>query len=178
MSEPTIPSPASSGALPTRAFAAQSPTSGLAPFQFERRRPGPHDALIRIRYCGVCHTDIHFVRNDWGISIYPMVPGHEIVGVVAEVGAKVGKFKPGDTVGVGCLVDSCRACDNCGAGLQQYCTNGMVLTYSAYERDGKTVTYRTDPHGRHQRRVRAHGKKRREIPVRDRYGDVVRQWAD
>jgi uncharacterized zinc-type alcohol dehydrogenase-like protein len=88
----------------------------------------------------VCHTDIHFVRNDWGISIYPLVPGHEIVGVVKTVGQQVRKFKPGDIVGVGCMVDSCRECENCRAGLQQYC-NGMVLTYSAYEKDGKTVTY-------------------------------------
>jgi uncharacterized zinc-type alcohol dehydrogenase-like protein len=126
--------------LPSKAYAAQSPTSGLAPFSLSRRTPGPHDVLIKIRYCGVCHTDIHFVRNDWGISIYPMVPGHEIVGVVSDVGDEVSKFKPGDIVGVGCLVDSCRTCEYCRAGLQQFC-NGMVLTYSAYERDGKTVTY-------------------------------------
>jgi alcohol dehydrogenase (NADP+) len=131
----------SSGTLPTRAYAAQSPTSPLAPFSFERRKPGPRDVLIKIRYCGVCHTDIHFVRNDWGISMYPIVPGHEIVGVVESVGDHVRKFKPGDTVGVGCLVDSCRDCDNCQAGLQQYCSGGMVLTYSSYERDGQTVTY-------------------------------------
>ena len=141
MSE-SIPSPATAQTtLPTKAFAAQSPSSGLAPFNFERRKPGPRDVLIQIRYCGVCHSDLHFVRNEWGISIYPMVPGHEIVGVVSAVGSAVAKFKPGDTVGVGCLVDSCRTCDNCAAGLQQYCTNGMVLTYSALERDGKTVTY-------------------------------------
>ena len=141
MSEP-IPSPATAPAtLPTKAFAAQSPTSGLAPFNFERRRPGPHDVLIQIRYCGVCHSDLHFVRNEWGISLYPMVPGHEIVGVVSAVGSAVHRFQTGDTVGVGCLVDSCRTCHNCAAGLQQYCTGGMVLTYSALERDGKTVTY-------------------------------------
>jgi alcohol dehydrogenase (NADP+) len=128
-------------ALPTRAYAAQSSTSGLAPFQFERRVPGPHDVLIEIQYCGVCHTDIHFVRNDWGISIYPMVPGHEIVGKVRAVGSQVQRHQPGDTVGVGCLVDSCRGCDQCNRGLQQYCSNGMVLTYSAYEKDGKTVTF-------------------------------------
>jgi len=139
-SNPTVPAPPQQS-LPSRAYAAQSPTSGLAPFNFERRKPGPRDVLIQIRYCGVCHTDIHFVRNDWGISLYPMVPGHEIVGVVGGVGADVRRFKPGDTVGVGCLVDSCGACDNCRAGLQQYCTNGMVLTYSAYEKDGRTVTY-------------------------------------
>jgi uncharacterized zinc-type alcohol dehydrogenase-like protein len=141
MSE-SIPSPATAlAALPTRAYAAQSPTSGLGPFNFERRKPGPRDVLIQIRYCGVCHSDIHFVRNDWGISLYPMVPGHEIVGVVSAVGSDVTRHQAGDTVGVGCLVDSCRTCDNCATGLQQYCTGGMVLTYSALERDGKTVTY-------------------------------------
>jgi uncharacterized zinc-type alcohol dehydrogenase-like protein len=97
--------------------------------------------LIEIRYCGVCHSDLHFVRNEWGLSLYPLVPGHEIVGVVRQVGSGVRKFKAGDTVGVGCLVDSCGTCEDCAAGLQQYCTNGMVLTYSSYERDGKTVTY-------------------------------------
>src|SRR5215468_193576 len=107
--------------LPSKAYAAQSPTSGLAPFSFSRRTPGPHDVLIQIRYCGVCHTDIHFVRNDWGISIYPLVPGHEIVGVVSGVGQNVRKFKAGDVVGVGCFVDSCRDCENCKAGRQQYC---------------------------------------------------------
>jgi alcohol dehydrogenase (NADP+) len=141
----TTPTAASStttrASLPTKAYAAQSPTSPLAPFSLERRKPGPRDVLIKIRYCGVCHTDIHFVRNDWGISMYPIVPGHEIVGVVESVGDQVRKFKPGDTVGVGCLVNSCRDCDNCQAGLQQYCSGGMVLTYSAYEQDGKTVTY-------------------------------------
>jgi alcohol dehydrogenase (NADP+) len=128
-------------ALPTRAYAAQNATSPLAPFDLQRRSPGSHDVLIEIKFCGVCHTDIHLVRNDWGISLYPMVPGHEIVGTVSRVGDQVSRFKPGDTVGVGCLVDACRQCDNCRAGLQQYCTGGMVLTYSAYERDGQTVTY-------------------------------------
>src|SRR5689334_23293465 len=102
MNQPGIStSPAMKANLPSKAYAAQSPTSGLAPFAFSRRTPGPHDVLIQIRYCGVCHTDIHFVRNDWGISIYPMIPGHEIVGVVSDVGAEVQKFKPGDIAGVG-----------------------------------------------------------------------------
>lgn len=127
--------------LATKGYAAQNATSGLAPWNFERRNPGPHDVQIKIRYCGVCHTDIHFVRNEWGISMYPLVPGHEIVGVVTNVGGQVRKFKEGDTVGVGCLVDSCRTCDNCNNGLEQYCLNGMVLSYSWYEKDGKTVTY-------------------------------------
>jgi alcohol dehydrogenase (NADP+) len=142
MTTPTsAPSTTTRESLPTKAYAAQNSTSPLAPFDLERRKPGSRDVLIRIRYCGVCHTDIHFVRNDWGISMYPIVPGHEIVGVVESVGDQVSKFKPGDTVGVGCLVDSCADCDNCHAGLQQYCSGGMVMTYSSYERDGKTVTY-------------------------------------
>lgn len=137
----TAPSTTTPAALATNAYAAQSPTSPLGPFRIERRKPGPHDVLIKIRYCGVCHTDIHFVRNEWGISMYPIVPGHEIVGVVESVGDQVRSFESGDTVGVGCLVDSCGDCDNCQAGLQQYCSGGMVLTYSAFERDGKTITY-------------------------------------
>lgn len=124
----------------SNSYAAQNASSGLAPFSFERRAPGPHDVQIEIKYCGVCHTDIHFVRNDWGMSIYPLVPGHEIVGVVTNVGTHVKKYKEGDLVGVGCLVDSCRVCDNCNEGLQQYCLNGMVLTYSVIAKDGKTVT--------------------------------------
>jgi alcohol dehydrogenase (NADP+) len=141
MTTSTTPSTVTPTTLATKAYAAQSPASPLAPFRLERRKPGPRDVLIKIRYCGVCHTDIHFVRNDWGISMYPMVPGHEIVGLVESVGDQVRNFKPGDTGGVGCLVDSCRDCENCQAGLQQYCRGGMVLTYSAFERDGKTVTY-------------------------------------
>lgn len=129
------------GTVPVKGYAAQNATSGLSPWELERRLPGPHDIQIQISYCGVCHTDIHFVRNDWGISMYPLVPGHEIVGVVTSVGDHVSKFKEGDTVGVGCLVDSCRVCDNCSEGLEQYCLNGNVFTYSWYEKDGKTVTY-------------------------------------
>lgn len=126
--------------LPTKAYAVQNATSTLAPFNFERRNPGPHDVEIDILYCGVCHTDIHLTRNDWGISVYPMVPGHEIVGKVRSVGNHVKKLKPGDVAGVGCLVDSCRECDYCEEGLEQYCQGGFVLTYSAYEKDGKTIT--------------------------------------
>jgi uncharacterized zinc-type alcohol dehydrogenase-like protein len=126
---------------PTKAFAAQNATSPLGPFDFERREPGPHDVQFEILYCGVCHSDIHQVRNEWGNSIYPMVPGHEIVGRVTKVGDHVKKFKAGDLAGVGCLVDSCRECENCKEGLEQYCKNGSVGTYNAFERDGKTVTY-------------------------------------
>ena len=126
--------------IPVKSFAALKEKDNLAPFNFERRDPGPHDVAIEIMYCGVCHTDIHFINNDWGISIYPMVPGHEILGRVIAVGDHVKKFKPGDIAGVGCLVDSCRECANCNEGLEQHCLNGAVYTYSGYEKDGKTVT--------------------------------------
>src|SRR6476661_7370952 len=124
----------------TKAYAAQYAGSPLAPYSFERRDPGRHDVVIEISHCGVCHTDIHFVRDDFGMSLYPMVPGHEIVGRVTAVGDDVNKFRPGDTAGVGCLVDSCRECESCVIGLEQHCQNGLVLTYSGYEKDGKTVT--------------------------------------
>ena len=126
--------------IPTKAYAAPAAASKLEPYNFERRDPGPHDVQIDILYCGVCHTDIHFINNDWGFSLYPMVPGHEIVGRVVAVGDHVKKFQPDDMAGVGCLVDSCRECDYCNEGLEQYCQGGIVLTYSAYEKDGKTVT--------------------------------------
>lgn len=124
----------------TKAYAAQSAAATLTPFNFERRNPGAHDVEIEILFCGVCHTDIHFINNDFGMSIYPMVPGHEIVGRVVSVGNHVKKFKQGDIAGVGCLVDSCRDCDYCNEGLEQYCANGGVFTYSGLEKDGKTVT--------------------------------------
>jgi len=123
------------------AYAAQSATSPLAPFNFDRRDVGPHDVKIDILYCGVCHSDIHQVRNEWGGSIFPMVPGHEIVGRIVKVGSAVKKFKEGDLAGIGCFVDSCRVCPNCQAGEEQYCEQGMTGTYNAYERDGKTPTY-------------------------------------
>jgi alcohol dehydrogenase (NADP+) len=126
---------------PTKGYAAQAATTPVAPFSFERRDPGPHDVQIQILYCGVCHSDLHQVRNEWGNSIYPMVPGHEIVGRVTAVGNHVKKYKEGDLVGVGCLVDSCRECPKCKQGLEQYCENGSVGTYNSYERDGKTPTY-------------------------------------
>lgn len=126
--------------IPTKSYAAQSAGATLSPYNFERRTPGPHDVEIDILYCGVCHTDIHFINNDWGISVYPMVPGHEIIGRVVSVGDHVKKFKPGNMAGVGCLVDSCRDCEYCNDGLEQYCSNGAVYTYSAYEKDGTTIT--------------------------------------
>ncbi|MFL5813505.1 MAG: NAD(P)-dependent alcohol dehydrogenase [Bdellovibrionia bacterium] len=119
------------------AFSAREP---LASFTFERRDPKEHDVVIDIKYCGICHSDIHMARNEWGVSIYPMVPGHEIAGVVRSVGSKVTRYKVGDHVGVGCFVDSCRQCAHCKQDLDQYCLEGNTLTYSAYERGSKNVT--------------------------------------
>ena len=127
--------------LPAKGYAALAAAENLKPFDFERRTPGPHDVLADILYCGICHTDLHFIRNDWGMSMYPLVPGHEIIGRVTEVGDHVKKFKVGDAIGIGCLVDSCRECDNCKQDQEQYCQGGFVLTYSSYEKDGKTITY-------------------------------------
>lgn len=122
-------------------FAAQDAKSPLAPFSFERREPGPHDVQIDILYCGVCHSDLHQARNDWSNSMYPMVPGHEIVGRVVGVGAEVSKLKVGDLAGVGCMVDSCRQCDSCNADLEQYCQEGATLTYNSKERDNGQLTF-------------------------------------
>jgi len=127
--------------IPVNAYAARQSKAPLAPFSFERRDVSAHDVMIDILYCGVCHSDLHQVRDEWGNSIFPMVPGHEIVGRITKVGNHVTKFKVGDLAGVGCFVDSCRTCQNCKAGLEQYCDNGMTGTYNAYERDGKTPTY-------------------------------------
>jgi uncharacterized zinc-type alcohol dehydrogenase-like protein len=126
--------------LKAKGYAALTAKAALAPYDFERRAPGAHDVLIDIHYCGVCHSDIHQVRDEWGGSIFPMVPGHEIVGVVKAVGGAVAKFKAGDKVGVGCFVDSCRVCESCREGLEQYCAEGPNVTYNGYERDGKTPT--------------------------------------
>jgi uncharacterized zinc-type alcohol dehydrogenase-like protein len=117
------------------AIAATSATEPLSKITVERRDVAPHDVAIDIKFAGICHTDIHTVRSEWGPASYPVVPGHEIAGVVAEVGSEVTKFEIGDRVGVGCLVDSCRECTSCKSGLDQYCT-GMVLTYNAIGRDG------------------------------------------
>ena len=125
----------------TKAFAAQSPTSGLAPHNISRRAPRPDDVAIEIDYCGVCHTDIHFTQNDWGVTEYPVVPGHEIVGRVTAVGSDVKAFKEGDVVGVGCMVDSCRTCSACEAGLEQYCAEGMTGTYNGEDRHDQSITY-------------------------------------
>ncbi len=127
--------------MKTPAFAAASAKSPLGPYSIERREPGPRDVLIDILYCGICHSDIHQARGEWRGSIFPMVPGHEIVGKVVAAGNQVGKWKVGDTVGVGCFVDSCRECEACREGEEQFCEPGMSLTYNSYERDGKTPTY-------------------------------------
>jgi uncharacterized zinc-type alcohol dehydrogenase-like protein len=136
-----MPVDTSTRTIPTVGYAAYAASEDLAPFKFDRREPLAHDVLIEILYCGVCHSDLHCVRNDWGISMFPLVPGHEIVGRVTRTGDHVSKFKVGDTVGVGVFVDSCRECESCKEDLEQYCEKGVVLTYSAFEKDGKTVTY-------------------------------------
>src|SRR6476646_6595202 len=114
----------------TAGYAAKSEKSPLAPFDFERRALRPKDVQIEILFCGVCHSDLHTARNEWKNTVYPVVPGHEIVGRVTKVGAEVKSFKPGDLAGVGGLVDSCRTCPDCREGLEQYCQTGMVLTYN------------------------------------------------
>jgi len=128
------------------AYGAPSPAEPLAPLEIERRAVGPKDVLIDIRFCGICHSDIHHARGEWGTVPYPAVPGHEIAGVVAEVGAEVTRYAVGDRVGVGCMVNSCRECANCEKGEEQYCLPGNTLTYGSVDRDG-TVTlggYSTD----------------------------------
>lgn len=126
--------------LKTKAYAAKSSKSKLAPFTFYRREPGPKDVLIEILYCGICHSDIHQVRDEWDNATYPMVPGHEIAGRVVRTGSKVKRFKAGDTVGVGCFVDSCRKCSSCKEGVEQYCEGHISFTYNGTEKDKKTKT--------------------------------------
>jgi alcohol dehydrogenase (NADP+) len=125
----------------TKTYAAQDAATPLAPWTINRRDPKPHDVDIQILYCGVCHSDLHTARNEWHGTVYPCVPGHEIVGKITAVGSHVKKFKVGDLAGVGCLVDSCRECDNCKEGLEQFCANGMVGTYNGNEKDGSGNTY-------------------------------------
>ena len=121
------------------AYAAASPTAEILPTTIERRDVGPADVLIEIRYAGICHSDIHTIRGDWGPQTYPQTVGHEIAGVVSAVGSDVTMWAVGDRVGVGCMVNSCRECENCRAGLEQYCWNGNIQTYGGVDRDG-TVT--------------------------------------
>jgi alcohol dehydrogenase (NADP+) len=124
----------------TKSYAAQSATTPLAPYTIERRDTGPHDVQIKILYCGVCHSDLHTARGEWGGTVYPCVPGHEIVGQVTAVGSLVKKYKVGDAAGVGCMVDSCRECANCKNDLEQFCSNGMVGTYNGKEKAGGANT--------------------------------------
>ena len=125
--------------IEVKGYAAQKAKADLAPWTFQRRSLGPNDVLVEIEYAGICHSDIHQVREEWGEALFPMVPGHEIAGRVKEVGTSVTKFKPGMKAGVGVFIDSCRKCENCLKGENQYCLEGMTGTYNGYERDGKTI---------------------------------------
>src|ERR1700743_2586336 len=127
--------------IPVKGYAAQTPETDLAPWDFERREVGPHDVQFDILYCGVCHSDLHQIKNDWFPGIFPMVPGHEIVGRVVKVGDHVKKFKVSDLAGTVWLVDSCRMSKICKQDLEQYCLTGSSQTYNGLEQDGKTPTY-------------------------------------
>ncbi|MES2663840.1 MAG: NAD(P)-dependent alcohol dehydrogenase [Pseudomonadota bacterium] len=127
--------------ISAKGYAAQNTTAPLALFTFERRNPGAQDVQIEILYCGVCHSDLHIARNEWQNTVYPCVPGHEIVGRVVAVGNKVKNFKIGDMAGVGCLVDSCRTCSSCNEGLEQYCESGFTPTYNGTEQGSDINTY-------------------------------------
>ncbi len=126
---------------PAKAFAAFSADAPLGPFAFQRREPGATDVQIAIHYCGVCHSDLHHVRNEWHGTVYPCVPGHEIVGRVTAVGPSVTGFRVGDTVGVGCMVDSCHTCHNCRDGLEQFCAEGTIFTYNSPDKHTGGITY-------------------------------------
>jgi len=126
--------------IPVVGYAAKKAKGPLASYSFKRREPLDHDIVIDIQYCGICHSDIHQVKDEWGGSTFPIVPGHEIAGIVSQVGLKVSHYTVGDRVGVGCFVDSCRRCSPCCKGLEQYCVEGCSLTYNGVERDGKTPT--------------------------------------
>lgn len=126
--------------IPVHGYASKQAKGPLTLYEFERREPLDHDVVIDIQYCGICHSDIHQVSDEWGGSTFPMVPGHEIAGIVSQVGTNVSRYKVGERVGVGCFVDSCRKCTPCRDGLEQYCVEGCTLTYNDVERDGKTST--------------------------------------
>ena len=126
---------------PTKAYAAQSATTPLALFTIERREPAPTDVQIEILFCGVCHSDLHIARGEWGGTTFPCVPGHEIVGRVTKVGSAVKNFKPGDRAAVGCMVDSDRTCPNCKAGLEQFCASGATFTYNSADKHSGGMTY-------------------------------------
>lgn len=127
--------------MKTKSYAANAATSPLAPFSLDRREPGERDVQIEILFCGVCHSDVHTVRNEWHGTTYPCVPGHEIIGRVIKVGAKVEKFKAGDIAGVGCLVDSCRVCESCKDDLEQFCEKGAIFTYNSPDKHNGGLTY-------------------------------------
>ncbi|MCB1198204.1 MAG: NAD(P)-dependent alcohol dehydrogenase [Deltaproteobacteria bacterium] len=126
--------------IQAKGYAAIDAASPLQPYSFERRDPKDHDVVIDIQFAGICHSDIHTVRNEWGGAVYPIVPGHEIAGIVSKVGSKVSKYKVGDRVGVGCFVDSCRACKPCETDLEQFCQQQAAYTYNSTEMDRKTPT--------------------------------------
>lgn len=126
--------------IKVKGYAATSSATPLAPYEFERRDPKEHDVVVEIKFCGICHSDIHNARNEWGATNYPVVPGHEIAGIVKAVGSKVTKHKVGDRVGIGCLVDSCRTCASCKEDLENFCENGYVGTYGGLEKDGSGIT--------------------------------------
>jgi alcohol dehydrogenase (NADP+) len=125
----------------TPAYGARAPKAPVGPMTIERRDPGPHDVEIEILYCGICHSDVHKVNNDWGNTQFPVVPGHEIVGRVASQGASASRFRDGDLVGVGCIVDSCRACPECRAGHEMFCEKGCTFTFDSLAQDQKEWTY-------------------------------------
>ncbi len=127
--------------MTTRAYAAESPSTPLRPMSIERREPLPTDVEIEILFCGVCHSDLHFARNEWGMTTYPLVPGHEILGRVKRVGGKVTKVKVGDLAAVGCMVDSCRTCSSCSRGLEQFCLSGAVFSYGGPDKHSGGMTY-------------------------------------
>jgi alcohol dehydrogenase (NADP+) len=127
--------------IASQGYAARTAQSPLAPFNFARRVPGPHDVQIDILFCGVCHSDLHTVRDEWGGTVFPVVPGHEIVGRVSQVGAQVSRFKVGQIAGVGCMVDSCQTCASCAEGLEQYCEVGFTGTYNGEEKQIGGMTY-------------------------------------
>ncbi|MEN9516232.1 MAG: hypothetical protein RL733_462 [Actinomycetota bacterium] len=127
--------------MKSRGYAVMKAREALVPFEFERRSVGAQDVAFRIEYAGVCHSDIHQAREEWGASLFPMVPGHEIVGVVTEIGSAVKKFQVGDRIGVGVFIDSCRTCENCKEGLQQYCSLGITQTYNDFERNSTNIAY-------------------------------------
>ncbi|HEY4002145.1 MAG TPA: NAD(P)-dependent alcohol dehydrogenase [Candidatus Xenobia bacterium] len=127
--------------IATKGYAAMKPGGTLVPWEFARREPGPHDVLMDVAYCGICHSDVHQVKDEWSEGIFPMVPGHEVAGQVLRVGEKVTRFKSGDLVGVGCMVNSCRTCRGCREGLENYCENHLAVTYNGTEMDEVTPTY-------------------------------------